>query len=330
MRIQLHTHCRKLRICKLDFERGLGILVLPVALVISNTSKEQERAPEDEHVVQQLGIDVDRQPAPVRRFRVVERQVRENEHPQHLLREADDDTERQKDSKYRLDVRALNLRTEKSPEQPANRSPNQKLKCPALEEDHWMDVIAHVAKAHPFLKREEETDQNRSGNKDCRLHKHRFVLARSPHTVLKNTSLLFVPYETTSIEGAADALQAVRLRTADQRSGMNIVFRVAQRKSGVTAFTVVQVHELEMLAVFLGPVGRPQIELLNLLPAQYRFQASDVVLHQRNGGVAALQDSSTEVIIGLLVVFFHSTPIASQNSEYDGRLPEPIRCSFFQ
>src|ERR1700687_5057739 len=101
---------------------------------------------------------------------MVERKISKDEYKQHLLREADDNTERKKDGDNRENRCALNLGTKEAPKQPAQNSPQHKQKAPRLQEQQGAQVIPHVADTQPLLESEEEADQHRGADEYRRLH----------------------------------------------------------------------------------------------------------------------------------------------------------------
>src|SRR5207237_3463556 len=117
----------KLRVGNLTFQFCLSILMFAKALVVANATEQTEGAPEDEHVVEEFGIDIDGQSAPIVRFRVIEWKVAEDVYKQHLLSKADDHTCGKKDKDYLENGCALNLGTEEVPEQLAQSTPKQNL-----------------------------------------------------------------------------------------------------------------------------------------------------------------------------------------------------------
>ena len=106
---------------------------------------------------------------------MIEWKISKDKYKQHLLCEADDNTQRKKNGNDRKNRCTLNLRTEEAPKQPTQNSSHQKLKAPGLHEDQSGHVIAHVTYAQPLLEGEEEAYQHRGADEDCRLHEYRIV-----------------------------------------------------------------------------------------------------------------------------------------------------------
>ena len=77
---------------------------------------KEEGAPEDDQPVDQFGPELKRHSRPVLHVRHPERQVREDEHPDHLLRDAEEDTERKNSDQSPEPRDGLQLFAQKAPQ----------------------------------------------------------------------------------------------------------------------------------------------------------------------------------------------------------------------
>src|SRR5579871_4218013 len=91
VRIKLHAQSSHLRLNELRLQLGFGSLFFAKALVVTEAAEEKESSPEEDHVVDQFGIEMKGQTMPVRHARAAKRQRREDKNPNHLLEDTDGD-----------------------------------------------------------------------------------------------------------------------------------------------------------------------------------------------------------------------------------------------
>src|ERR1700678_4423435 len=107
---------------------------LAIFLVIADPSNEEEGAPENKHVVDELRIKLELHLLPVRQVLAFHRPAREAEHPDHLFADTNGDAEWYDVRKNTKRPRLLNARTQPQPEQPAEHAPDQVLGSPSFQE----------------------------------------------------------------------------------------------------------------------------------------------------------------------------------------------------
>jgi hypothetical protein len=100
----------------------------------------------------------------------VNRYVREEDDPDHLLDNAKGDAEGKDPSEHLDNIRPNDERLQKTPHQPAKNAENEVFHSPGFQRNRGADVVTPAAVIRPFLEPKEDSKHYARGDKDGGMH----------------------------------------------------------------------------------------------------------------------------------------------------------------